>query len=252
MASKAELILDLVQFALDLVGLVDPTFISDGASGLISLARGQWLDAVISGASMIPYVGDMMKLGKLPRYARSIAEAIALAREDAKLADQLRPALAKLLEALNRLPADKLPRDAMAPILQMKREIEAFLSATNVLWKQQLTSPALRKYAPTPKHAGRGGPGVKGTIMDLDDAQARQLLQSALHDAAAPLRDKAPRLWGYRNGKVYQFHYDNAGGWHGFSDDVKPPDYVIQQWRATKAISEAEFNRVRKLPNRGF
>lgn len=252
MAGKAELILDLVQFALDLVGLVDPTFMSDGASGLISLARGQWLDAAISGASMIPYVGDMMKLGKLPRYARSVAGAIALAATDAKFAEQLRPALAKLLEALHRLPVDKLPRDALAPIQQIKREIEAFLSATGVLWKQQIANPALRKYVPTPKHTLKGGPGKKGTFMDLDDAQAKQVLQSALHDAAEPLRDKAPRLWGYRNGRIYQFHYDNAGGWHGFPDNVKPPDHVMQQWRAAKVISEAEFNRMRKLQNRGF
>ena len=38
-ADAAELALDVTQMALDIVGLVDPTPISDGANGLISLAR---------------------------------------------------------------------------------------------------------------------------------------------------------------------------------------------------------------------
>ena len=72
-ADAAELALDVTQMALDIVGLVDPTPISDGANGLISLARGDWLGAGISAVSMIPYVGDAAKLGKLGRYAETTA-----------------------------------------------------------------------------------------------------------------------------------------------------------------------------------
>lgn len=43
-----ELGLDLIQMAFDLAGIFDPTPISDGASGLLALSRGQWLDAIIS------------------------------------------------------------------------------------------------------------------------------------------------------------------------------------------------------------
>lgn len=252
MSNNAALVLDIAQFALDLVGIVDPTFFADGANGLISLARGQWLDAAISGVSMIPYIGDLAKVGKLPKYARSIAEAIKLAAKDEKLAAQLRPALAKLLEAVNRVPQDKLPRDAAAQIMTIKREIESYLNAASVLWKQQLSSPMLRKYVPTPKHQTGASHGRKGTVMDLGDVQATKVLQEALHDTGAALTDKAPRLWGYHRGNVYQFHYDNAGGWHGFPVETKPPDSVIQIWRATRRVTEAEFNRIRRLANRGF
>ena len=64
---------DVTQIALDIVGLVDPTPISDGVNGLISLGRGDWLGAGISAVSMIPYVGDAAKLGKLGRYAENTA-----------------------------------------------------------------------------------------------------------------------------------------------------------------------------------
>ena len=72
-ADAAELALDVTQIALDIVGLVDPTPISDGVNGLISLGRGDWLGAGISAVSMIPYVGDAAKLGKLGRYAENTA-----------------------------------------------------------------------------------------------------------------------------------------------------------------------------------
>ena len=72
-ADAAELALDVTQMALDIVGLVDPTPISDGVNGLISLGRSDWLGAGISAVSMIPYVGDAAKLGKLGRYADNTA-----------------------------------------------------------------------------------------------------------------------------------------------------------------------------------
>src|SRR5210317_2263976 len=86
-----ELGLDLLQMALDLAGFVDPTPVSDGASGLLALARGQWLDTAISGLSMIPYVGDLAKAGKLPRYLRSLEKAVALAGKSRKAAEALAP-----------------------------------------------------------------------------------------------------------------------------------------------------------------
>ena len=59
----ADLALDITQMGLDIAGIFDPTPISDGASGLISLFRGDFLGAGISAVSMLPYLGDAAKLG---------------------------------------------------------------------------------------------------------------------------------------------------------------------------------------------
>ncbi|MDO5088132.1 MAG: hypothetical protein Q4D74_11090, partial [Comamonadaceae bacterium] len=56
-----ELALDLTQIGLDIVGIFDPTPISDGSNALISLFRGDFLGAGLSAVSMIPYVGDAAK-----------------------------------------------------------------------------------------------------------------------------------------------------------------------------------------------
>lgn len=118
-ADAGELALDVTQMALDIAGLVDPTPISDGANGLISLARGDWLGAGISAVSMIPYVGDAAKLGKLGRYAETLANAVDLAKANPAIAQQLGPAMEKLREAFGHIPLDKLPqpmREALEPI----------------------------------------------------------------------------------------------------------------------------------------
>lgn len=117
-----ELGLDLIQMAFDLAGIFDPTPISDGASGLIALARGQWLDAAISGASMIPYVGDLAKAGKLPKYLKSVERAIELANKSAKAAEELLPGLRKLKQVL-----DLIPSGANKALDEMKGTVDAFL-----------------------------------------------------------------------------------------------------------------------------
>lgn len=49
---------DAVQLTVDLVGIFDPTPISDGVSGVMSLGQGDWKGALLSMAAMIPYFGD--------------------------------------------------------------------------------------------------------------------------------------------------------------------------------------------------
>ena len=126
---KGALILDLTQMALDIAGIVDPTPISDGVSGVISLFRGDWLGAGISLASMIPYVGDLAKAGKLPKVLKSIERAIEIAGKDAKFAERLRPVLQKLKGALDAVPLEKLPGPVRRPLEAMKKKIDDFFSA---------------------------------------------------------------------------------------------------------------------------
>lgn len=99
-----ELSLDLLGLALDLAGIVDPTPTADAASALLSVARGDWFGAIISGVSMVPYVGDLAKAGKLPKYAKSVERAVELAKRSEKVAAALAPAFQRLKQGLNLLP----------------------------------------------------------------------------------------------------------------------------------------------------
>jgi uncharacterized protein len=127
---KTALILDLTQMALDIAGIVDPTPISDGISGVMSLFRGDWLGAGISVAAMIPYVGDLAKAGKLPKLLRTVERAVEIASKDAKFAETLRPVLEKLKVALDAIPIDSLPGAIREPLQAMKNKIDEFFSAS--------------------------------------------------------------------------------------------------------------------------
>lgn len=127
---KASLILDLAQMALDIAGIVDPTPISDGVSGVMSLFRGDWLGAGISVASMIPYVGDLAKAGKLPKLLKTIERAIEIASKDAQFAEKLRPVLDQIKGALDAIPIDNLPKAIREPLEAMKHKIDDFFSAS--------------------------------------------------------------------------------------------------------------------------
>ncbi len=126
---KSALILDLTQMVLDIAGIIDPTPISDGVSGLISLFRGDWLGAGISVAAMIPYIGDLAKAGKLPKLLKTIERAVEIASKDARFAERLRPVLEKLKGALDAVPLDKLPDAIRKPLEAMKKKIDDFFSA---------------------------------------------------------------------------------------------------------------------------
>lgn len=69
-ALNEELRLDMVQSALDIAGIVDPTPISDAAGAALSLYRGDLIGAGLSLISMVPYVGDA--LAKTTKGARMI------------------------------------------------------------------------------------------------------------------------------------------------------------------------------------
>lgn len=117
-----ELAFDLLQIALDLAGIFDPTPTSDGIGCLVALTRGQWLDAVISGVSVIPYVGDLAKAGKLPRHLRTLERALAMAERSRESARVLTPGLAKLAAML-----EQFPRGSNLAIDRMRGQLERFL-----------------------------------------------------------------------------------------------------------------------------
>ena len=76
--------LEITQLVLDLVGIVDPSGVSDAASGLISLFKGDWLGAGLSAMSMLP-VGDV--LAKFPKLAKDLKGFEALEKRITKMSD---------------------------------------------------------------------------------------------------------------------------------------------------------------------
>lgn len=124
---QKELALDLTQMGLDVAGLFDPTPVSDGANGVISLLRGDFLGAGISAVSMIPYIGDAAKLGKLGTWGKTVAHAVEIAKTDSAFAKAAKPALDVIASAIGAAPKkviDALPKSARDTLATMKREID--------------------------------------------------------------------------------------------------------------------------------
>ncbi len=69
-------VLDVLQGGLDVIGVFDPTPIADGINVLISLGRDNAEDAAVSALSLIPYVGDIAKVGKYGAKAVKAADEV--------------------------------------------------------------------------------------------------------------------------------------------------------------------------------
>ena len=126
-----ELALDLGQIALDIVGVFEPTPFADLANTVISGGRGDWWGAGMSLAGVVPYLGDLAKLGKLGRYAQTVAKAVDLAAGSPAARAALEPALRRIGDALDAIPQgalDRLPAEAREHLLGMKRQVDEFLS----------------------------------------------------------------------------------------------------------------------------
>ena len=120
------LLWDVAQIALDIVGIFDPTPISDGINGVISLARQDYAGAATSAAGMLPFIGDAAKLGKLGRHAETIAKVIEAAKTNPALAEKLAPALQQVRTAIEKLPLDKLPRQAREALEPIRSKLDEF------------------------------------------------------------------------------------------------------------------------------
>jgi hypothetical protein len=107
---ERELILDFTQLALDIAGIIEPTPFADLTNAAISLIRQDWVGAALSVAGVVPYLGDLAKAGKLPKYMLKLDRAIVLAKTNPKFAKLLNPILARLLYLLDRLPTEKLTK----------------------------------------------------------------------------------------------------------------------------------------------
>lgn len=123
------LLLDLSQMVLDLAGVLDPTPVSDGTNVLLSLARGDWTGAGLSGLGLIPYVGDLAKAGKLGRWAHTVQKAVERARRSPAFAQRARAPLRMLAKLLDQIPPSLLPSGARGRLLSIRRQIDFALGA---------------------------------------------------------------------------------------------------------------------------
>ncbi|WP_255590675.1 GH-E family nuclease [Algoriphagus sp. NBT04N3] len=76
---------DILSAALDIVGVVDPTGIADGLNAGLQAKNGDWLGAAISTAGIIPYIGDVAKVGKIGKDVKIINNAIDATKNRVKL-----------------------------------------------------------------------------------------------------------------------------------------------------------------------
>lgn len=126
-AQQQALLLDLTQLTLDLVGIVDPTGAADLASGAISLSRGDWLGAAISGISaLLPYAGDLAKLGKLPKLVETLGNIVNVAKTDARFAQAVRPMMDQLRSALRGADFSFLPEGAQRAMRSLQAKADEF------------------------------------------------------------------------------------------------------------------------------
>ena len=131
---QRDLALDLTQIALDVVGLADPTPVSDGLNGVISLFRGDFLGAGISAVSMVPYIGDAAKLGKLGSWGKTVANAaelVAKSGADSAIGRQMLPVLRQIGAAIDAIPGkvlDSLPASARRQLGDIAATIDGALA----------------------------------------------------------------------------------------------------------------------------
>jgi hypothetical protein len=186
---------DIVQLLLDLAGFVDPTPISDGASTLLAIARGNWLDAGLSAIGMVPYIGDLAKAGKLPRYLSSVERAIALAERSADAAAALLPALTRLDDLLAMMPSG-----ATVYIDRMRTRVGSFIrnNAARTVNVAARTLPDIRHMFDFPMitrsgsgrywvKEARGRLGVPGTVAGVRNNSAQRMVSGGSGDDAGHL-----------------------------------------------------------------
>jgi RHS repeat-associated protein len=77
---------DILQAGLDIVGIFDPTPISDGLNTALSANKGDWLNAGISALGIIPFAGDLAKAGKVEKDVKIVTEAVDAVRAESKVA----------------------------------------------------------------------------------------------------------------------------------------------------------------------
>jgi len=204
---QKELLLDLTDLGLSVIGIFEPTPFSDLAGTGLALSRGEYGGAAISALGMIPYLGDLAKLGKFPKLVKVMEAVVSMAKTDGKFAKLVEPLLKNLKKALDALPIEKLPQKAQDAIKSIKNKIDEFFSAAK---KLERTEPSL---PPNPNRVPEGNPKKPGkNDKDLDN------LRSITRE------NESAKILAENGYKVKQLP-DNV---KGSVQKVKKPDFEIE------------------------
>ena len=139
-------------------------------------------------------MGDLAKIGKLPKLLKIVDNVVNMAKTDAKFAKVVRPLLEGLKGALDKLPLNKLPDWAKEPIESLKNKIDEFFSIAK---KIERTEPSL---PPNPNRLPEGKP-KKTNLNDKDQSifaprkertnQPKRLPNTVTKSNSFPIRLKA-------------------------------------------------------------
>lgn len=135
----------LVGIAADITGIVDPTPISDGVSGVISVSQGDWVGAGLSVASMVPWVGD--GLAKPAKFLARIADEFPGLTRVARSAEDV-PRLIRTISKLGTVNPQVLGRALTA--LSNMHEAAARVYARNPDWLARAQRQNLPTDGPVP------------------------------------------------------------------------------------------------------
>jgi hypothetical protein len=123
------LITDVAQIALDLAGIVDPTPTADVTNAVISATRSDWSGAGLSLIGVIPYLGDLAKAGKLPRWLATMEKCIVQAGRSQRFATLVRPLLTRIYQALDALPLNAMPPSLRRTLDELRGKLSALVGA---------------------------------------------------------------------------------------------------------------------------
>jgi hypothetical protein len=143
--STYDKIIDGVHFGLDVIGTFDPTPISDGINAGIYAGQGDYVNAGISAAGMIPYFGDA---GKVAKYGN---KAMHLTQDAVKVEKTIWSSGKNLTPIENALSHSNTHREEFEGIFNAKQYVEQakdFLhnSPTGTLSKIRESDGAIIKY----------------------------------------------------------------------------------------------------------
>lgn len=177
--------LDLVQFALDLAGLVHPA--ADLASAGISLWRGDLLGAAISTVSIIP-IGDVLKIAKLGQYAKTFETLVTrVVPNDPSLYKELMPAMEQFRSLLAKIPGGNASIDSIRDMVS-----RFFKNAELHRLSSGVTS--LENWASFAKRRGRWKDPAYAKFGTTPDDVVDRLLDAAQHGNHTSLRLNAKEM----------------------------------------------------------
>ena len=160
---KRRLFLSLVNTALDIGGIFEPTPFCDFAGALVGVANDDPLGAGINVVSgLAPYAGDSLKGLKIPKYLATLAAIVVISAKDAEFAKYARPLIVRMINLLRQCA------DLPGPWKQVLEVLEKSL--------KEIDDVAPDVAASTARVLQRGGHTMRpGTAKALNAATGRDL-----------------------------------------------------------------------------